>query len=225
MADILACPKRGQKNRVPNRPGTAKCARCKEVIAVNPPRSRLKALRWPLQALAIAGALVWAITFELNRPESPRATSLPPVMAPPVHQSPEPKSKPALTPVEAKTGYYKIPIGPRLAPLTIRTKGPYNFFVRLYDKADNIVAEIYVRGSDTFSDKMSLGSYTLRYASGTAWYGRAARFGEDTVYSKALESFDFQKTDDGYVGYTIDLYRQPHGNLATAFISEDEFGD
>ena len=150
MGHILSCPKCGQKNRVPARPGTAKCARCKEVIAVNPPRSWLQTLRWPLQALAIAGALVWVIVIEVNKPESPQATLLPPVIPPPVHQSPKHKPQAALTPVEAVTGSYKTPIGPRLAPLTIRTRGPYNFFVRLYNKQDIIFAEIYIRGGGPF---------------------------------------------------------------------------
>ena len=97
--------------------------------------------------------------------------------------------------------------------------------MRLYDQANNIAAEIYIRGGDTFFDKMTLGSYTLRYASGTTWYGRAARFGEGTTYSKTLDVFEFRRTSDGYEGFTIELYRQPYGNLATTSISETEFGE
>ena len=223
---VVICLKCGQKNRVPDRFGTAKCANCKEVIEVNLRRSWLETLRWPLRAPAFSWASVWAlamvlaIMIEVNKPESPRATTLQP-SAPAF----PPQSKSALNPVEASTGFFSAPVGPRLAPITIRTRGPYNFFVRLYDQANNIAAEIYIRGGDTFFDKMTLGSYTLRYASGTTWYGRAARFGEGTSYNKTLDVFEFRGTSDGYEGYTIDLYRQPHGNLATTSISENEFGE
>ena len=117
---VVTCLKCGQKNRVPNRFGTATCANCKEVIEVNLPRSWLETLRWPLHAPALtwasvwALALVWAIVIEVNKPERPRATALPPA---PLALRQPPQSKPALNPVEASTGFFSAPVGPRLPRL------------------------------------------------------------------------------------------------------------
>ncbi len=124
------------------------------------------------------------------------------------------------------TGYLRPPLGRRLAPLTIKTIGSYDYFVRLYDETDQyIVAEIHIRGGSTFHDEFPLGNYRLRYASGTVWYGRNARFGDDTDYYRAQEEFQFRSTADGYEGYTIELYRQQNGNLPTRKIPSEEFGE
>ncbi len=138
---------------------------------------------------------------------------------------PEAPPKAALEPVAAITGYQRPPVGRRFAPLTIKTIGPYNYIVRLYDETDRyIAAEIYIKGGEIFHDEFPLGNYYLRYASGTTWYGRNARFGDDTDYYRALEEFQFRSTADGYEGYTIELYRQQNGNLSTRKIPPEEFG-
>jgi hypothetical protein len=83
--------------------------------------------------------------------------------------------------------------------------------------------DIFVRGGDTVQVEVPLGTYVVKYASGTTWYGYDYRFGPETDYSKAESKFDFR--NDGYQisGYTITLYRVAGGNLHTRGLSPAEF--
>ena len=216
---ILECSNCGQKNRIPDRCGTARCGRCKNVLATNKspnPLGGFTNLLLKLSGVAAIIAICYVFGMQKNisyEREQPRAAK-PQLLANASTKLPDAD----LTPVAAKTGFLKWPTGAQVAPFTIKTTKPYSYYVRLFNQdAEEIMAEIFVVGGETFTGKLPLGRYLLRYASGATWYGAEARFGHDTIYSKATEVFDFQEIDGGYEGYTIELI-WPHGNLRTVWM-------
>lgn len=81
----------------------------------------------------------------------------------------------------------------------------------------------FVRAGETANVDVPLGEYTLYYATGETWYGPELVFGDETIYYKADETFDFYE-EGGYInGWTVELYLQFDGNLSTDTIDPDEF--
>jgi hypothetical protein len=129
-----------------------------------------------------------------------------------------------LVPVKAHTGFLKHPSGSRIAPLTIKTEAGANYYVRLIDASSKNMGRrsilLVARPSRNMSPS---GDYRIRYASGSPWYGERLRFGPDTHYVEANETFDFWKRGNQVRGYKIELIMQVGGNLATYPISEKDF--
>ena len=111
----------------------------------------------------------------------------------------------------------------RVAPLEIKTDSGLAYYVKLCDMNNNEVVGFFVGPNASVEVSVPLGTYELRYACGTAWYGTTPKFGDNTQYYKADALFDF--TDDGtyYNGHTVTLYAVPGGNLSTEKIDPDEF--
>ncbi len=125
-----------------------------------------------------------------------------------------------------ETGILKYPFRYAMAPLTIRTAAGSNFLVRLIDtSSDQVVTTAFVRGGDVLHMKVPLGSYRIRYASGTAWFGEDAEdpFGPDTAYSEADRTFEFRDDGASVSGFTVELIKQRHGNLQSKKISKKSF--
>lgn len=111
----------------------------------------------------------------------------------------------------------------RVAPLEIKTAEGLAYYVKLCDMSGNEVLGFFVGPNASVEVSAPLGTYELRYACGTAWYGTTPKFGESTQYYKADSLFDF--TDDGtyYNGHTVTLYAVPGGNLNTEAIDPEDF--
>lgn len=112
----------------------------------------------------------------------------------------------------------------RVAPLTIDTTGSGYYYVKLESyKTGKPELIFFVHGGESVETLVPLGTYVLKYANGDNWYGESNLFGEDTVYSKAAEPFEFYDDGDYHKGWTVELYMQANGNLDVDTISEDEF--
>jgi len=114
--------------------------------------------------------------------------------------------------------------GERIAPFEIKTASGANYLVKLVSAySQDIVMTVFIRGGNTVSTEVPLGTYVVKYATGDQWYGYANLFGTDTAYSKADTVFKFK--DDGYQisGYTITLYQVANGNLRTTELSPSQF--
>lgn len=119
-----------------------------------------------------------------------------------------------------------IIIGPKtqaVAPLGIRTSAGSNYYIKLVNHSGEPQMTFFVRGGQYFETLVPLGTYQLRYASGKTWYGEKHRFGPETNYSKADTIFHFRLEGNRYSGYSVELIRQPNGNLPTSRISPDDF--
>ncbi len=113
---------------------------------------------------------------------------------------------------------------PSLAPLSIATRGNSNYYIKLVDSvAGTTAGTFFIRSGDSLEVEVPLGTFEIRYAAGTTWYGENQLFGLETVYSRADENFSFRRTPDGYSGYTIELFLQPNGNMRTERLQAEDF--
>ena len=111
-----------------------------------------------------------------------------------------------------------------VAPLSIVTSAGRDYYVKLvYAGTNDAVIGLYVLGGVTQDITVPLGTYEMRYASGTTWYGYTDLFGPETAYAKADTTFDFREETDGYTGYTVELILQEGGNLNTLSIGPEQF--
>jgi hypothetical protein len=121
-----------------------------------------------------------------------------------------------------------------IAPLKIITEAGTNYLVRLVSTRsakDHVV--IYVKGGETYSTKVPLGSYTFRAASGDIWYGREHLFGSNTVFFRLrgkkgetqqdTHILRFTRSGNSINGLTISMQKTISGNLEQEHISRAEF--
>lgn len=112
-----------------------------------------------------------------------------------------------------------------IAPLRIVTRpSGHHYFVKIeYYHIGRTAITIFVRDGASVDLDVPLGSYALKYACGTTWYGTNYLFGPETSYYKAEDRFDFQIEGNHVTGYTIELFLQRDGNLRTTDIPAFEF--
>jgi hypothetical protein len=88
---------------------------------------------------------------------------------------------------------------------------------------------IYVARNSRFETKVPLGTYIIRGASGSVWYGERMLFGPETSYFQLMQKdgtsdqFVFRRTGNQVNGYVIQLIQQVSGNLETTGIKAEEF--
>lgn len=131
-------------------------------------------------------------------------------------------------PVSVLPGLVEAPVQRGVSPLTIKSRRGVDYFVKLVVPfSRNEVMSFYVRGGQPLTVKVPLGTYELKYAAGSKWYGQKYKFGPDTIYSRANETFRFEakETYDGitYSGWTVELILQTGGNLRTQRIDASDF--
>jgi len=122
------------------------------------------------------------------------------------------------------SGIVDIGAGPRLAPFTLVTRGDNHYYLRLVDpNTSQMVLEVFVRSGDRLEVKAPLGTFEMRYAAGSDWYGFKHLFGPDTYYGKADILLEFSQAGRRVSGHTIELYMQEDGNLPTRSIDAGSF--
>ena len=82
----------------------------------------------------------------------------------------------------------------------------------------------FIRSGETLKTQLPSGSYTLKYAYGTQWYGIDYLFGSNTKYGQADSTMSFSSNGyGGYSGVSIELIKQVNGNLSTSNINASQF--
>jgi hypothetical protein len=107
-------------------------------------------------------------------------------------------------------------------PLAIQTRfGSGNYYIKLVDTSSGATRMVlFVREGDTTSELVvPAGSYEMRYATGSTWYGEELLFGESTQFHKADSIFSIGNGR----GYTVELYLQHDGNLQTKSLNKEDF--
>ncbi len=67
-----------------------------------------------------------------------------------------------------------------------------HYFVKLIDwQSDAVITTAFIRSGDMVEIFVPFGSYKLRYATGTEWYGEQARFGSEDMY-EITEQFSLE---------------------------------
>lgn len=111
-----------------------------------------------------------------------------------------------------------------VAPLEIKAEGEdCNFYIKMVTASGESILEFFVRAGETAEVNMPTGTFYLRYACGSKWYGQDQYFGEDTAFFSSKDAFHFTESDDGYNGYTVSLHKIPGGNLSTEAIDPEDF--
>jgi hypothetical protein len=239
---FVICSHCGSKNRIPaHGEGQPRCGKCKTTfadavvatarLARTPAATRQAAPRRYLLPFLLASlivlnvaAAIWLTAQILERAwPSAQQASLPQSAPPaaPVQLVQRPRLKVQL--VSTGVLYNQTGRAP-LAPLRVRTTPGGDYYLKLVgSRRPTEAVGIYVHGGTTLEVEVPLGSYRMRYAYGSTWYGTKWAFGDDTQYFQADKVFDFEATSDGVSGYTVELIPQPDGNLATASIPAEDF--
>jgi hypothetical protein len=116
--------------------------------------------------------------------------------------------------------YVRYDTSPDVAPLTIKTEGGSNYFVKIYEAVSGRpILSFYVYGGSTLQVRVPAGSFVLKYARGADWCGDQRLFGAATEISQADRIFEFNDSHE----YTIELIARRNGNLPTQKISREYF--
>ena len=110
----------------------------------------------------------------------------------------------------------------RVATMSVKTSAGSDYLVRLYE-SDHMILSVFIRGGETETFKVPLGTFELKFASGTQWLGYWDFFGQKTSYMKADETFTFRRGDGWIDTCSITLYTVPGGNLELSPIPASEF--
>ena len=125
--------------------------------------------------------------------------------------------------ISKPTSGITYPLAPYSAssPLTIITPaGGTDYYIKLVKfNSNTIPITIFINGGDTFKMDVPDGSYKMKYASGTTWYGETHLFGPDTRYSAMDDSFEFSNQS----GWAVELTPQTEGNLSETSLHRSEF--
>jgi hypothetical protein len=121
-----------------------------------------------------------------------------------------------------------------IAPFSIESEAGTNYLIKLVNVAnDKDQILIYVKGGETYSTKVPLGSYRIRAASGQTWYGREDLFGPETQFFRlrskkgsSLEEapvFRFTQQGNKITGTKLSFKKVFDGNMDQEKISRNEF--
>ncbi|TET33227.1 MAG: hypothetical protein E3J72_17465 [Planctomycetota bacterium] len=111
-----------------------------------------------------------------------------------------------------------------IAPLRVETSYGSNYLIKLESNySGNEVMTVFLKGGRTLEVKVPLGSYRMKYAVGDKWYGYKHFFGPNTAYYKSDSILSFRTTGRQVSGYTVTLYKVPHGNMRTTQIDKEDF--
>jgi hypothetical protein len=121
-----------------------------------------------------------------------------------------------------------------IAPFTVLTESGQNYLIKLVN-VDNAKDQIwiYVKGGESYSTKVPVGTYNLRAAAGNEWYGREDLFGAHTHFFRLRPKADaadgvqqmlqFRKERNRIVGMTISLKGIANGNMEQESMTRSEF--
>lgn len=178
----------------------------------------------------IAGALAvvvhWLVMLPLNA-SAPGYQG-----APPRYAASSPASPAERRPATARsyiamptpsTGWLQRPAGEEIAPLAIHAQSGTNYYMKLVTPSGYTVATMFLRAGQTLSVDVPLGTYRIRYAYGSTWYGERVLFGDETRYTELDETLSFYVSGSQANGHEITLTKQAHGNLADRRLSPGQF--
>lgn len=90
-----------------------------------------------------------------------------------------------------------------------------SLFIRVYDSDGNVVAQSFIRPGDYVTLWLWAGTYTIKVAYGTEWFGEIDLFGEDGTYSQLYNGYDPEFTFRSGYYYELELQVGSGGNVGT----------
>ena len=121
-----------------------------------------------------------------------------------------------------------------IAPFAVETEPGPSYLLKLVNISnpkDQIM--VFVRGGETYSTKVPLGTYHLKAATGDVWYGRQHLFGAQTRFLRVrnkdranddgAQAFKFSQSGNRVFGLRISFKKVVGGNTSEEPISREEF--
>lgn len=98
----------------------------------------------------------------------------------------------------------------------------YDYLLKLTDVSDkNRIYLIYVKGGESnITLYIQAGTYEVKYACGSTWYGRRYLFGDNTQYYKYGDALSFYRKVDGQEFSFPEIL---NGNLKVESLSKEDF--
>ncbi len=217
MADelVILCEECGQKNRIKlgQNASYAKCGKCGTPLEVQKPSSNGIGLVFFLALVVFAGYLFFEDKSN--------------VIIKPIKTAAISKPRPEFNapPVKIKAGILRSRFDRKaIAKFQIKTTAGSDYFIKIVNQStDEEELVVYINGGKSFLTEIPLGNYSMRYATGTTWYGENLLFGPQTTFAKANKNFIFKREGNQILGYTIELIPQVGGNLRTSKITRSQF--
>lgn len=94
-----------------------------------------------------------------------------------------------------------------------------SYFVKLESASGAELCHFVIGAGRSLTVGVPTGTYYLKYASGSSWYGYTHLFGPEGSYARASESFPFTSGS----GWDVELILRPGGNLGTSKMSYSDF--
>ena len=102
--------------------------------------------------------------------------------------------------------------------LNINAPAKINALLRVYNSSNEVVAQVFITAGSSSSIKLNAGTYTIKVAYGTEWYGETDLFGAKGAYLQlkngTSESFTFKKN----YKYTLKLQSGTSGNVGASTV-------
>jgi len=107
-------------------------------------------------------------------------------------------------------------------------EGNYDYCIKVQSTDnENEYKMFYIRAGGSATINIPDGTYCVKYAIGSTWYGTDALFGTNTAYARADDTFDFSTSyDSRYVYYdtwTLTVGNVKDGNLSFTVIDASKF--
>lgn len=111
-----------------------------------------------------------------------------------------------------------------LPSLRVHAPGGLHYLLKLSDwTSDAEALAVFVRSGETVDVEIPFGTYRVRMAAGTTWYGDKIRFGPDTTYSQIDQPMTFSIEGGRLAGHQLELSLVRDGNLRPSRINADQF--
>ena len=100
--------------------------------------------------------------------------------------------------------------------LTIEApSGTRSVYLKIYDETGAAVAKIFLRPGGSATLELTPGTYTMKVAYGTEWYGETDLFGDDGSYSQLLNGSAPEFVIESNYEYTLTLGGVVNGNVGS----------
>lgn len=118
------------------------------------------------------------------------------------------------------TGTFDSSISTTRNAIIVKTRAGKHTLVKIEDLAGREITRGFIRGGDSYQFDLGRGTYVIKMAWGTQWYGDPHLFGPDTGYSKADDTFPLLQYGEQW---TVELIPQTSGNLREVGLRPEQF--
>jgi tetratricopeptide (TPR) repeat protein len=105
------------------------------------------------------------------------------------------------------------------APLRFNTAKGVATYIKILDSKNKVVATAFVNSGKTLDMIMPKGSFTIKYATGTTWFGSKDLFGKTGSYQQFDQVFKFTTQDNGFEI----TFKAANGNLGSQTVNQTDF--